>query len=89
MRKFIETHLPYPRDFNSTEALPAMLYMAQVNHAMAQKTQTEYYRRLMDDFNQTDGTGYNMGALYWQLNDIWEGCSWTGFGKFVLDCGMI
>jgi beta-mannosidase len=81
MRALIESHLPYPVNYNSTEALPAMLYMAQIMQAMGQKTETEFYRRLVDKFNTTDGSGLNMGALYWQLNDIWEGASWASFGK--------
>lgn len=59
-----------------------MLYMAQIMQSMGQKTQTEFYRRNVDKFYEAeDGTGYNMGALYWQLNDIWEGCSWSSFGN--------
>jgi beta-mannosidase len=76
----ITSHLPSPVDFDSPEALPSMLYMAQIMQSTGQKTQTEFYRRLMDKFNETDGTGHNMGALYWQLNDIWEGCSWASVG---------
>ncbi|XP_037028038.1 beta-mannosidase-like [Bradysia coprophila] len=76
----IQSHLPMPTNPNSTEAFPSMLYMAQIMQSMGQKTQTEFYRRNVDKFFvEEDGTGYNMGALYWQLNDIWEGCSWSSF----------
>ncbi|KAJ6635884.1 Beta-mannosidase, partial [Pseudolycoriella hygida] len=76
----IESHLPIPLNPNSTESFPSMLYMAQIMHSMGQKTQTEFYRRNVDKFFEAEnGTGYNMGALYWQLNDIWEGCSWSSF----------
>ncbi len=80
----IESHLPLPKNPNSTESFPSMLYMAQIMQSMGQKTQTEFYRRNVDKFYEAEnGTGYNMGALYWQLNDIWEGCSWSSFGNKV------
>lgn len=80
IRDLIKTHFPFPRDYNSPEALRYMLYMAQLSQIMGQKTQSEFYRRLQDKLN-LDGTGHNMGAMYWQLNDIWEGCSWASMGK--------
>lgn len=86
IRELIRKHLPFPRDHDSPEALPYMLYMAQLSQVMGQKTQTESYRRLMDKMAE-DGTGHNMGAQYWQLNDIWEGCSWSSVevnGKWKL-----
>ena len=42
---------------------------------MAMKAETEFYRRNRDI--EKNGNGYTMGALYWQLNDIWEGQSWA------------
>jgi len=74
----IGEHMPLPADPDSPAAFPAMLYLAQVQQSMSQKTQAESFRRLADKLG-ADGSGYNRGALYWQLNDIWEGCSWTGF----------
>ena len=85
IRDLIQSHLPFPLECNSTEAFPYMIYMAQIMQAMGQKTESEFYRRLMDKLDESDGTGHNMGALYWQLNDIWEGCSWASFGKMMYD----
>ncbi|KAJ6218110.1 hypothetical protein RDWZM_009267 [Blomia tropicalis] len=42
---------------------------------MAIKIETEFYRRDRDIRN--DGNGFTMGALYWQLNDIWPTVSWA------------
>lgn len=49
----------------------------QVYQAMSLKTETEHYRRLMTGIDATTGEGQCMGALYWQLNDVWPGASWS------------
>ncbi|KAL4641879.1 beta-mannosidase [Arapaima gigas] len=66
-------HLP-----NSTELLKAYrdtLYLTQVMQAECVKVQTEFYRRSQSEI--IEGQGHTMGALYWQLNDIWQGPSWS------------
>ncbi|KAM6961248.1 beta-mannosidase [Aplochiton taeniatus] len=51
------------------------LYLTQVMQAQCIKTQTEFYRRSQSEI--LEGKGHTMGALYWQLNDIWQGPSWS------------
>lgn len=47
------------------------IYLSQLSQAMAMKTETEVYRSGRNDFMNT------MGALYWQLNDVWVAPSWS------------
>lgn len=63
---------------NSTDALKHYrdsLYITQVMQAQCIKMQTEFYRRSRSEI--INGEGHTMGALYWQLNDIWQGPSWS------------
>lgn len=52
---------------------------AQVMQAQCVKAQTEFYRRSRTEL--IDGKGHTMGALYWQLNDIWQAPSWSSIGR--------
>lgn len=56
-----------------------MGWFTQVMQAQCVKIQTEFYRRSRSII--VDGKGHTMGALYWQLNDIWQGPSWSSVGK--------
>ncbi|XP_061843640.1 beta-mannosidase [Nerophis lumbriciformis] len=69
----IHFHLP-----NSTDPLRRFkdtLYLTQVMQAQCVKTQTDFYRRSRSEI--IDGKGHTMGALYWQLNDVWQAPSWS------------
>ncbi|XP_053559474.1 beta-mannosidase isoform X3 [Bombina bombina] len=51
------------------------LYLTQVMQAQCVKLQTEFYRQSQNEI--ISGEGHTMGALYWQLNDIWQAPSWS------------
>ncbi|KAK7109880.1 hypothetical protein V1264_013841 [Littorina saxatilis] len=53
-----------------------MIYLTQINQAMSIKTESEHYRRHQSSV-LPDGRGLTMGALYWQLNDIWQAPTWA------------
>ena len=59
--------------------------MSQITQAEELRTETEVYRRAKSRLDNETGYGMTMGALYWQLNDIWPGASWTSLehgGKY-------
>ena len=59
--------------------------MSQITQAEELRTETEVYRRAKSRSDNETGYGMTMGALYWQLNDIWPGASWTSLehgGKY-------
>jgi len=69
------------------ERLDDLIYLSQIFQAMAMKTETEFYRRNREIDSKCKGCGYTMGALFWQLNDIWQGPTWASLefgGKWKL-----
>ena len=62
IRHSFERYFHQPKDFD------AMLYLSQVQQAVAIKTAVEGWRSLRP---------VCMGALYWQLNDLWPVASWS------------
>nr|CAI5847149.1 unnamed protein product [Callosobruchus analis] len=59
--------------------IESVIYFSQIIQALATKVQTEYYR-LHRNVIHPDGRGNTMGALYWQLNDVWVAPTWSGIG---------
>jgi beta-mannosidase len=76
LRIEILQHLQLQNYTTPEEEFPTFIYFAQINQAMSIKTATEFYRRGRSLLT-SDGQGVTMGALYWQLNDIWQGASWA------------
>lgn len=77
----INTHLPLQNIRDEAVKLRAKIYFSQIAQGNAIKTETEYYRVLRGTEART------MGALYWQLNDVWVAPSWSSIdhlGKFKI-----
>jgi beta-mannosidase len=56
------------REFRLPKNFFFTIYLSQINQAIAIKTACEHWRRQK---------AICSGALYWQLNDIWPGMSWS------------
>lgn len=54
--------------FRMPEGFESFVYVSQTLQALSIKTAVEHWRRLKP---------LCMGTLYWQINDIWEGPSWS------------
>ncbi|XP_059621237.1 beta-mannosidase [Phlebotomus argentipes] len=68
----IKRHLPLETlSGDPKEVLEAYIFFSQVSQAMAVKTETEVYRA------GRIGPMNTMGALFWQLNDVWVAPSWS------------
>uniref|UniRef100_A0A1A8PYS6 Mannosidase, beta A, lysosomal n=1 Tax=Nothobranchius rachovii TaxID=451742 RepID=A0A1A8PYS6_9TELE len=68
-------HFQLPNSSQPLKRFTDTLYITQVMQAQCVKTQTEFYRRSRSEI--VEGKGHTMGALYWQLNDIWQAPSWS------------
>lgn len=71
MMMAVEMWLPTPSTSNANHTFAQWCWSTQVFQAMTIVSQIAWYRR---------GAGSeenNLGALVWQLNDIWQGVSWS------------
>ncbi|XP_071974794.1 beta-mannosidase isoform X3 [Engystomops pustulosus] len=68
-------HYKMPMNMDPLKQYYDTLYLTQVMQAQCVKLQTEFYRRSRGEI--VNGEGLTMGALYWQLNDIWQAPSWS------------
>jgi beta-mannosidase len=85
LRVFIGNYFKLP-SHGGVDRFEDLVYLSQVIQAMAMKVETEFYRRNREVDPKT-GNGNTMGALYWQLNDIWQGTTWASIeygGKWKL-----
>ncbi|XP_067276974.1 beta-mannosidase isoform X2 [Pseudorasbora parva] len=75
MLKQAELHYILPNSTDPVQKYRDTIYITQVMQAQCVKIQTEFYR--CSRSNVIEGKSYTMGTLYWQLNDIWQGPSWS------------
>nr|CAD2139799.1 unnamed protein product [Meloidogyne enterolobii] len=62
---------------SSTSFIDEFAFLSQVHQSIALQTQIEHYRRWRSNLNLTNGLGYTMCAMYWQLNDVWSAPTWS------------
>nr|XP_012626414.1 beta-mannosidase [Microcebus murinus] len=68
-------HFKLPESTDPLREFKDTIYLTQVTQAQCVKTETEFYLRSRSEI--VEQQGHTMGALYWQLNDIWQAPSWA------------
>jgi len=64
---YVSEYFKYPKNFET------LLYVSQLIQAEGMRVGVEHWRR---------HRGRCMGAIYWQLNDIWPGASWSSLDYY-------
>ena len=69
--RIVETMTRY---FRMPTSFEGFVYVSQLQQALAIETAVRYWRSLKP---------HSMGALYWQLNDVWPAVSWSSVDYFL------
>ncbi|XP_078001198.1 beta-mannosidase-like [Glandiceps talaboti] len=72
MEEMLNVYFDLPEQDDEVENFENTLYLSQISQALCSKVETEHYRR-----SQSDPDVMTMGALYSQLNSIWQAPSWS------------
>lgn len=88
LKSLISKNFKIPETQDSVQDFESFIYLSQINQAVSVKIQTEFYRQSMSELNEV-GEGMTMGALYWQLNDVWQAPSWSSIGSLKITEIMI
>jgi len=67
----MQHHFRFPTNSDRFVELENYIYLSQASQSLCYRAQTEHYRRSKTQAANT------MGALYWQLNDIWQAPTWS------------
>ncbi|XP_050404804.2 beta-mannosidase isoform X1 [Patella vulgata] len=70
------THIQLPNSPYVKERFQDLIYVTQIHQAMTMRVETEHYRR-HTNWLGADGRGLTMGAMFWQINDIWQAPTWA------------
>lgn len=84
LRSLILKNFKIPETQNRVKDFVSLIYLSQINQAVSVKVQTEFYRQSKTEVNEIGG-GMTMGALYWQLNDVWQAPSWSSIGNHTFN----
>ena len=67
-----------PSDITSGRSFDMYLYLVTLQQSRCYETAVNKWRQIRGiPTVPTPTSGYTMGILYWQLNDIWQGPSWA------------
>ncbi|KAH3756825.1 mannosidase, beta A, lysosomal L-like [Pelomyxa schiedti] len=66
----ISLHFKFPANPDATQQFEYYVYVSQIVQGLCVKYESEHYRRGREAYT-------TMGAIYWQLNDIWQGPTWS------------
>ncbi|XP_074102182.1 beta-mannosidase-like isoform X2 [Cotesia typhae] len=80
MKSLITKNLKLPETTDALNYFDNYIYLSQINQAQSVKVQTESYRQAKS-YIYDSGEGNTMGALYWQLNDVWPAPSWSSIDE--------
>jgi beta-mannosidase len=67
----VQNYFRYSNKTSTEEGFEHFVYLTQCTQALCIKSESEHYRRSKSE------TANTMGAIYWQLNDIWQAPTWS------------